>query len=140
MATTNANDLYDPQLEDRKSTINRSTQENSSPDPTVTGEEQQAAKLALERLQQYIQTALAETDAETAMLGVCNGSLMQMLLHLNEAIASVLAERPSGSEHFQILARGIEITLRLTTQVSRFTQLRLVLKEASQATARLGDD
>ena len=93
--------------------------------------------LALKRLQEYISTSLAEPDAETAMLGVCNGSLMRMLLRLQEAIESVLAERPSGSDHIQVLARGIEMTLRLTWQVNRFTQLRLALKEASEATARL---
>jgi hypothetical protein len=137
MSTTGSEDIYDSEIVGEQAKVNEPVARDSERNGTPTGMEPSSADLALKRLREYINTSLAEPDAETAMLGVCNGSLMRMLLHLQDGIECVLAERPTGSEHLQVLARGIEMTLRLTWQINRFTQLRLALKEAGEATARL---
>ena len=75
--------------------------------------------------------------SQVAMLGVANGMLMKMLLQLERSIDIVLGKSPEGLEHLAVVTRGIEVALRLTLQMSRFTQLRLLLKNVHGATARL---
>ena len=106
----------------------------------VVSEEQRTMQQALARLQEYLDNSLAEDDAETAMLGVCNGLLMKMLFRLEESIESLLAECPAGSEHFAVVTRGIEVSLRLASQIHRFGHLRYVLNDAREAMARLTKD
>jgi hypothetical protein len=138
MSTAVTEDLYDPEMVEREPELNKPGAKESERTGATADEEQGKMEQALQRLREYIDRSLSEPDAEAAMLGVCNGSLIKMLLRLEQAIDNALAESPTGaSEHLPILARGIEMTLRLTWQVNRFTHLRLALKEAGEATARL---
>ncbi len=137
MAEMFSEEFYDPNV------VDPSAEPTGTLDTDVEGlgpaasEEEKTAEQSLRRLQQYINTSLTEQDPEAAMLGVANGMLMKMLLRLEGSIDSVLATCPAGSEHLAVVMRGIEVALRLTLQMSRFTQLRLLLKNAHGATARL---
>jgi hypothetical protein len=71
------------------------------------------------------------------MLGTANAVLLRMLIQLEASLASVLAERPAGAEQLAVVTRGIEVALRLSMQVHRFSHLRQVLTEAREAAVRL---
>jgi len=130
-------DFYDPNVVDPSTEPTGMTDTNVEGVGPMASEEQKTAEQSLRRLQQYINTSLTEHDPEAAMLGVANGMLMKMLFRLEGSIDSVLANCPAGSEHLTVVMRGIEVALRLTLQMSRFTQLRVLLKNAHGATARL---
>ena len=67
------------------------------------------------------------------MLGATNAELMSLGTVLSESIEKLLQDNSSSTTQFELLMRGIEMMLRLTRQIDRFTQLRLIISEAHSA-------
>ena len=90
----------------------------------------QTAKL--QKLQRHLRAALDDSDPEVSLLGVTTCDLMKLAIRLSDLIDEVLQHGSTVSQ-FETLMRGTAMMLKLTRQIDRFTQLRLIISEARSA-------
>ncbi|HEV2968443.1 MAG TPA: hypothetical protein VGY55_00550 [Pirellulales bacterium] len=76
----------------------------------------------LERISQYGQVSLSEPPLQ-ANLRVANAELLELALRMKEELAAVLERRPDSIERLAHVRRGMNLYLRITSQISRYTQL-----------------
>ena len=114
--------------------------EQSAPSKTEHSEAEAQARIAekrdditatrLLRVQEYIQESLKDPSAERARLGSTSGMLWRLLFELDDAIQATFEADSSSSPNVEVLARTIDITLKLARQISGFSRLYYLLDDA----------
>jgi hypothetical protein len=77
----------------------------------------------LQRIIEYLQDSLADSDPLDANLGTVNADLFLMAHRLMQGMGDVLASRPDSLEEFDLVHQSLDHYLRVTKQIDRFTQL-----------------
>lgn len=82
------------------------------------------------RVQEFIRETLKDPSSERALLGSTNGMLWRLLFQLDDAIQETLEADDSRTPNVEMLARAIDMTLKITRQISGFSRLHYLLGEA----------
>jgi hypothetical protein len=79
--------------------------------------------LRLQRISDYLNTALSSPMAEVAVLGGINADLAALELRLSQSIEEVLAECRNKCEYIDAAPEGVEMLLKVSRQIERGTRL-----------------
>jgi len=83
-------------------------------------------------LREYQDSALKKEDPLSAVLSFMNGDLMQIAFEMKDTIQEVMADEPRTLEGLYKVVPAVDIYLRVTRQIDRFTQVEQRAEGARQ--------
>jgi hypothetical protein len=77
----------------------------------------------LQRISDYLDTALSSPMPEVALIGGINADLAAMQIRLSQSIEEILAECASARDYMDAVPEGVEMLLKVSRQIERGTRL-----------------
>lgn len=107
--------------------------DNRNASASESPRDMETTAMLLKRLDDYLQESLALENREAALVGDVNSALLRLAFQLQLQIQTVLESPSDPAAHFDVLARAIDVMLRVCRQVDRFGHLRMLLTDARRA-------